>query len=92
LTGAGIAILEDALLAAVGWQGREEGLFMARERHLGALRAAETLLAEAENEGRHLELMAEQLRLAHDALTSILGQSTPDDLLGEIFSRFCIGK
>jgi tRNA modification GTPase len=92
LTGAGIAILEDALLAAVGWQGREEGLFMARERHLEALRAAETLLAEAENEGRHLEIMAEQLRLAHDALTSILGQSTPDDLLGKIFSRFCIGK
>nr|MCU0974443.1 50S ribosome-binding GTPase [Burkholderiales bacterium] len=92
LTGAGISTLEDVLLAAVGWQGSEEGLFMARERHLEALRTAETLLAEAENEGQHLELMAEQLRLAHDALASILGQRTPEDLLGEIFSRFCIGK
>jgi tRNA modification GTPase len=92
LTGAGMSTLEDVLLAAVGWQGSEEGLFMARERHLEALRTAETLLAEAENEGQHLELVAEQLRLAHDALASILGQRTPEDLLGEIFSRFCIGK
>ena len=92
LTGAGISILEEALLAAVGWQGGGEGLFMARERHLEALRAAESFLAEAESEIGRLELLAEQLRLAHDALSSIIGSNTPEDLLGEIFSRFCIGK
>lgn len=92
LTGAGVEVLEDALLEAVGWRGTGEGLFMARERHLDALRAAETLLAEAQADSSRLELVAEQLRLAHDALGSIMGANTPDDLLGEIFSRFCIGK
>jgi tRNA modification GTPase len=93
LTGAGISLLEEALLAAVGWPGAGEGqLFMARERHLSALRTAETFLADAEEAGAGLELLAEQLRLAHDALASIMGSNTPEDLLGEIFSRFCIGK
>ncbi len=92
LTGAGIASLEDVLLAAVGWEDGGEGVFMARERHLEALRGAECFVAEAANDVDRLELMAEQLRLAHDALASIVGANTPDDLLGEIFGRFCIGK
>jgi tRNA modification GTPase len=92
LTGAGVPLLEDALLAAVDWPGDGEGLFMARERHLEALLTAETLLATAESDSGRLELMAEQLRLAHDALSSIIGSNTPEELLGEIFSRFCIGK
>ncbi len=92
LTGAGVPLLEDALLAAVDWQGDGEGLFMARERHLEALLTAETLLATAETDSGRLELTAEQLRLAHDALSSIIGLNTPEELLGEIFSRFCIGK
>jgi tRNA modification GTPase len=92
LTGAGVPLLEDALLAAVDWPGDGEGLFMARERHLEALLTAETLLATAESDSGRLELAAEQLRLAHDALSSIVGSNTPEELLGEIFSRFCIGK
>jgi tRNA modification GTPase len=92
LTGAGVSMLEDALLAAVGWQGGGEGLFMARARHLEALGAAESLLADAEGHSGQLELMAEQLRRAHDALASVVGSNVHDDLLGEIFSRFCIGK
>ncbi len=91
-TGAGVDCLEDALLTAVGWQGKEEGLLMARARHLEALRAAEGMIAEAEVGGQSLELLAEHLRLAHDALAAVFGVDTPDDLLGEIFSRFCIGK
>jgi tRNA modification GTPase len=91
-TGAGIDLLEEALLAAVGWQGREEGVFMARARHLDALHAAETLLAEAGVDTGRPELLAEHLRMAHDALGTIVGAETPDALLGEIFSRFCIGK
>lgn len=91
-TGAGVNHLEDALLGVVGWQGKEEGLFMARARHLDALRVAETLIAETEVDSQGLELLAEQLRLAHDALATIVGGNAPDDLLGEIFSRFCIGK
>ena len=92
LTGAGVPLLEDALLAAVDWPGDAEGLFMARERHLEALLTAETLLATAESDSGRLELMAEQLRLAHDALSSVIGSNTPEELLGEIFSQFCIGK
>jgi tRNA modification GTPase len=65
---------------------------MARERHLQALGLAEAHVTEAVREVGRLELLAEQLRLAHDALASIVGVHTPDDLLGEIFSKFCIGK
>jgi len=92
LTGAGIPMLEDAILAAVGWEGKSEGLFMARERHLEALALAKTHLDAGADQNGQLELLAEQLRLAHDALAAITGPHTPDDLLGEIFSRFCIGK
>lgn len=90
-TGAGIDSLRKSLLEAVGWQGGE-GLFMARERHMRALEEARSHLDGATQQGRHLELFAEELRLAQEALGAITGDFTSDDLLGEIFSRFCIGK
>jgi tRNA modification GTPase len=91
-TGEGIGALRAALLDAAGWQPGGEDVFMARERHLRGLVLADTHLARAADEqGRH-ELMAEELRLAQSELSSITGEFTADDLLGEIFSRFCIGK
>jgi tRNA modification GTPase len=91
-TGAGIGLLHEHLLRAVGWRAGGEGVFMARARHLSALREArERLVSAAACEGR-VEFFAEELRLAQAALSSITGEFTPDDLLGEIFSRFCIGK
>jgi tRNA modification GTPase len=91
-TGAGLDLLRQALLDTVGWRGGGEGLFMARERHLEALRQARAHLERAGELGHQLELLAEELRLAQEALGAITGEFTPDDLLGEIFSRFCIGK
>jgi tRNA modification GTPase len=91
-TGAGIDLLHEHLLRAVGWQPGGEGVFMARERHLSALREAKARLALAEACNGRIEIFAEELRLAQGALSSITGEFTPDDLLGEIFSRFCIGK
>jgi len=92
----GIDLLRAELLRVAGWQQTGESLYLARERHLIALRAAREHLDMA---GRHaaqddqsLDLFAEELRLAQDQLSSITGQFTPDDLLGVIFSRFCIGK
>ena len=91
-TGAGMDTLRDWLLASAGWQSAGEGLFLARERHLYALRRAQGHLAAAREPGITLDLVAEELRLAHDALGDITGRVTADDLLGAIFSRFCIGK
>ena len=92
-TGAGIELLRNAMLEAVGWGGSgEEGLFMARERHLQALQTAQAHVEQASASMPQLELFAEELRLAQGALASITGEFTADDLLGEIFSRFCIGK
>jgi len=91
-TGEGIDLLRDVVLQAVGWQGDNEGLFMARERHLRALVGAHSHLARANQCTGQAELLAEELRLAQSELGSITGEVTPDDLLGEIFSRFCIGK
>lgn len=90
--GAGVDALRAALLAQVGWQGHGEGVFLARERHLDALRRARALLDAAELDYAHSELFAEHLRLAQLALSDITGEFTADDLLGEIFGRFCIGK
>lgn len=96
-TGAGIELLRKKILEIAGWQFNPagEGLFMARQRHLEALKLAQTHLDIArsftENEDQ-LELLAEELRLSQCALSSITGQFTADDLLGEIFSHFCIGK
>lgn len=92
-TGAGIELLREALLDTMGWHGRgEESLFMARERHLEALMTAQRHLENAAHLGRQVELLAEELRLAQETLGAITGKYTADDLLGEIFSRFCIGK
>lgn len=91
-SGAGIQHLQDEILRKVGWGGSGEGLFLARERHLEALAEAEKHLKAASAANAGAEIFAEELRLAHEALMSVTGQFTPDDLLGEIFSRFCIGK
>jgi len=92
-TGDGVNLLRRALLEAVGWLGgTTEGLFMARERHLQALQLAGRHFERATHQMANLELLAEELRLTQQALGTITGQFTNDDLLGEIFSRFCIGK
>jgi tRNA modification GTPase len=90
-TGAGIDALRVKLLEIAGWQPGES-LFIARERHLRALSDAAEHLATATAALPALEIFAEELRLAHKALQSITGEYTPDDLLGAIFSKFCIGK
>lgn len=96
LTGEGMDLLEQAVLATAGAAIPDEDAFLARERHLEALREAARGLDAA---ARHLdstppplELFAEELRRAHDALATITGAFTPDDLIGAIFARFCIGK
>jgi tRNA modification GTPase len=90
-SGAGLDLLRNKLLALIGWH-QEAGVFIARERHVQALLAAQGYVQQAANELARAELFAENLRLAQDALNSITGEFTADDLLGEIFSRFCIGK
>lgn len=92
ITGAGLEELRGMLLEAVGWRAQEGGAFMARERHLRALQLAQNHLRQAEEVLAGAELFAEELRLAQRALSEITGEFTSDDLLGEIFSRFCIGK
>ena len=91
-TGAGVELLRDKLLAAAGWQAAGEGAFMARARHLDALGRAAAHVAAAREAVAQLELLAEELRLAQAALAEITGEFSADDLLGEIFSKFCIGK
>ena len=90
-TGQGFDLLRTALLRSIGWQSTQEGVFVARERHLQALREASDSLSQASESGS-LELIAEELRLAQQAFANITGKVSADDLLGEIFSRFCIGK
>lgn len=91
-TGQGVELLRSELLRLAGWQPAGESGFMARARHLAALNRARGRLQEAAEPGKQLELQAEELRLAQEALSEITGEFTPDVLLGEIFSRFCIGK
>ena len=91
-TGEGMDHLRRWLLGAAGWKSLGEGLFLARERHIQALEEAKSRLLAATNIGQAFELMAEELRLAQVALGGITGEVTADHLLGEIFSRFCIGK
>lgn len=95
-TGAGLQALRQRLLEVAGWQAAPEGVFIARERHVlalvrvrGHLASATALLAA---QAQSLDLLAEELRLAQNALNEITGEFTPDDLLGVIFSKFCIGK
>jgi len=91
-TGAGLDLLKNKLLQLVGYQNNSEGIFMARARHLEALSQVQAHLHIAGAQLNSAELLAEELRLSQDALSSITGEFTPDDLLGEIFSKFCIGK
>jgi tRNA modification GTPase len=94
-TGAGIEALESALKACVGYELADEGGFMARRRHLDALERTAANLDAAHDvlrTRRAGELAAEELRQAQQALGAITGEVTSDDILGEIFSRFCIGK
>jgi tRNA modification GTPase len=95
-TGAGLGLLRAELKRVAGYEGAGEDAILARERHLDALgRAGEHLRraqAHFNPQGLALELFAEELRLAQQALGAITGEFTADDLLGEIFSRFCIGK
>ena len=95
-TGQGLDALRQALLQQAGWQAAPEGLFIARTRHVQALRRTQhhLQLAQQHAAGRDaaLDLLAEELRLAHRALGEITGVFSNEDLLGEIFSRFCIGK
>jgi tRNA modification GTPase len=94
--GNGVELLRVELLRIAGWQAGAQSVYLARERHLIALRAAAQhlqLAAEhADQNAQALDLFAEELRLAQDQLNSITGEFTSDDLLGVIFSRFCIGK
>jgi tRNA modification GTPase len=95
--GFGLDLLRHRLLALAGWQ-HGQGIYSARQRHLVAMRIAKEHLDQAKahlsvaGSGVGLELVAEELRLAQDQLSSITGEFTADDLLGEIFTRFCIGK
>lgn len=96
-TGEGVELLRQTILETAGWQFHQagEGIFTARQRHLTALKLANTHIDNAlkfSQNGHSLEVLAEELRLAQLALSSITGQFTADDLLGEIFSHFCIGK
>jgi tRNA modification GTPase len=91
-TGAGIDALRGTLLKLAGWQPEGGDIFMARERHLVALERAAAALERAGRRTSHAELFAEELRLAQRELDSITGEFTADDLLGEIFARFCVGK
>jgi len=91
-TNEGLDLLKQYLLERVGYRQNSEGVFMARARHLEALKLVEQHLANANLQIKSAELVAEELRLAQESLSSITGEFTPDDLLGEIFSKFCIGK
>lgn len=95
-TGEGIDSLRQLLLRLAGWHAVPEGVYMARERHLQALTAVsghvEAALAHVSLTDPPLDLVAEELRLAQNALGFITGAFGADDLLGVIFSRFCIGK
>lgn len=92
----GVDLLRAELLRIAGWQQTGESLYLARERHLIALKMARTHLnmaaEHAATSDQALDLFAEELRLAQERLNSITGEFTSDDLLGVIFSRFCIGK
>ena len=95
-TGDGLETLRRQLLELAGWQSASEGVYIARARHLAALRDVDMHLMESaaqiHSDTPALDLLAEELRLAQNALNSITGEFTSDDLLGVIFSSFCIGK
>ena len=92
---AGMNLLRDYIKEAIGFNANEEGVFIARQRHLTALGNAKRLVESALEllvTSSSLELIAEDLRFAQIQLGAITGEFTSDDLLGEIFSNFCVGK
>jgi tRNA modification GTPase len=95
-TGAGLQALRRRLLESAGWEAAPEGVFIARERHVHALGRVQRHLQQADallaQKAQALDLLAEELRLAQNALNEITGEFGADELLGVIFSRFCIGK
>ena len=95
-TGQGLDLLKSELLKVAGWQPESEGGILARKRHVEALLKAEQFIKNAlvllKSQTSSIELAAEEMRLAQDELSTITGQFLPDDLLGKIFSTFCIGK
>jgi tRNA modification GTPase len=95
-TGQGLAALRHQLLTVAGWQHASEGVYIARARHVQALSEVQTHLRMAHEllqaQAQALDLLAEELRLAQNALNAITGEFSSDDLLGVIFSSFCIGK
>lgn len=91
-TGLGLDLLKNQLLKLAGYQDNSEGVFMARARHLEALAQVSLHLNVAAEQIKSAELVAEELRISQEYLGGITGEFTPDDLLGEIFSKFCIGK
>jgi tRNA modification GTPase len=95
-SGQGLETLRRTLLQVAGWQPAAEGVYIARERHVQALRQVSVHFEMADRQlkaaSQALDLLAEELRLAQNALGDITGEFTSDDLLGVIFSKFCIGK
>jgi tRNA modification GTPase len=91
-TGAGIDDLRRTLLSRAGWQPEGDDIFMARERHLVALGRAAAALERARQSELQAEILAEELRVAQRELGAITGEFTSEDLLGQIFARFCVGK
>lgn len=95
-TGQGLEQIKSELLKVAGWQPESEGGILARKRHVEALLKAEQFIKNAlvllKSQTSSIELAAEEMRLAQDELSTITGQFLPDDLLGKIFSTFCIGK
>ena len=95
-TGLGIDRLRAKLLQTAGWQPASEGLYLARERHVQALKRVQSHIEMADAhlraQAQSLDLLAEELRLSQTALNEITGEFNADDLLGVIFSSFCIGK
>jgi tRNA modification GTPase len=91
-SGQGVDLLRQTLLQIAGWEAHGEDVYLARERHLSALREAAGHVELSLQLVKQLDLMAEELRLAQEAVNTITGEFGADDLLGVIFSRFCIGK
>lgn len=91
-SGEGVDGLRRVLLKIAGWESGAEDMFMARERHLTALKGAGEALQRGAQVFEQGELLAEELRLAQEELNTITGEFTADDLLGVIFGKFCIGK
>lgn len=88
----GLENLRQQILALIGWENNQSDVFIARTRHLDAMRSTVEHIDYAFMNWEQLDILAEELRYAHTALGSIVGEFSADDLLGEIFSKFCIGK